>query len=144
MFGNRRGIVNAIEILADPVESLQVAQASLSLFDIWLDKIAAFALTTVARLTFGEFRLDERFFRTVHHLVAKTGVQFARERRFAPQKTCFKKRGANGHVFPREANALADGAGRVSDLQPKIPEHEQDEFDDAFAPRGALERAKED
>ena len=53
------GVVDVIEIFADPVERLQIAQAPLALLDVGLDQIAAFALARVALVAFGELGFDE-------------------------------------------------------------------------------------
>ncbi len=50
---------DAVEILADPVEGLQVAQAALALFHVGFEDVALPALALVPFGPFGEFRLDE-------------------------------------------------------------------------------------
>ena len=52
-------LVHLIEILGDPVEGLQVAQAPLALLDVGLERIARIAGALVALVALGELGLDE-------------------------------------------------------------------------------------
>src|SRR6266700_6831375 len=61
----------------------------------------------------------------------------------SPQKPRLQKRRANRDVLLAKAHAFRDRAGRVADLQPDIPQHMQDELDDAFIPGRLFERADE-
>ncbi len=53
------GVVDMIEIFADPIERLQVAQAAFAFLDVGLDEIAAFALALMALVALGQLGLDE-------------------------------------------------------------------------------------
>jgi hypothetical protein len=53
------GVFDVIEIFADPVERLQIAQSALAFLDIGLDEIAAFALPQMPLVALGELGLDE-------------------------------------------------------------------------------------
>src|SRR5260370_449136 len=57
-------IVDAIDVLGDPEQPVEVAQTALPLLDVGFDMVARIAKTMVARLALGELRLDE-FPRTV-------------------------------------------------------------------------------
>ena len=50
-------VAHAVEILADPEQRLQVAQAALAVLDVGLDQIAAFAGLAVALVALGELGL---------------------------------------------------------------------------------------
>ena len=52
----------------------------------------------------------------------------------APQITRLQERRTDGDVLLGETHAFRERARRVTDLQSQIPQHVQDEFDDALAP----------
>ncbi len=53
------GVVDMIEIFADPIERLQIAQPALAFLHIGLDQIAALALAAVAHLALGQLGFHE-------------------------------------------------------------------------------------
>src|SRR6185312_3530829 len=53
------GILDMIKILTDPVERLQVAQATFAFLDVGLDQIAAFALAGMTLVALGKLGLDK-------------------------------------------------------------------------------------
>ena len=61
----------------------------------------------------------------------------------APQIARLQDGGADGDVQLGQPHAFGQAAGGVADLQPQVPQHVEDEFDDAFAPGGLLEGAQE-
>ena len=65
------------------------------------------------------------------------------ERPVAPEESRFQQRCADGDVLFGEAQSIREQTRRVADLQAQVPQHVQDEFDDALAPGGLLERADE-
>ena len=53
------GLVDAIEILGDPEQRVQVAQPALALLDVGLDDVARIAHALMALVALGELGLDE-------------------------------------------------------------------------------------
>ena len=54
-----RGALDAVDIFADPVERVEVAQAALAVLDVGLDDIAAVAHADMPRVALGELGGDE-------------------------------------------------------------------------------------
>ncbi len=133
------GVVDVVKIFSDPIERLQVAQAALALLDVGLDEIAAFALALVALAALGQFGRDEILARAGRHFRPEAFAQFVVKIHVAPKVAGFEKGGADRDVLLGEPDAFAERARRMTDLQPQIPQHVQDEFDDALAPGGLLE-----
>ena len=129
---------HAVEILADPEQRLQVAQAALAVLDVGLDQIAAFAGLGVALVALGELGLDVFGAGVLHHFLVEARDQLVVERLVAPQEARFEDRGADGDVGARQAHAFVDVAGGVADLQPQVPQHVEHVFDDLLAPRRLL------
>ena len=57
LLGQLFAAAHPVEILADPEQRLQVAQAAFAVLDVGLDQIAAFAGLAVALVAFGELGL---------------------------------------------------------------------------------------
>ena len=112
MFHQVGGIVDVIEILADPVEGLQVAQAPLAFLDVGLDQIAAFALALMARLALGQLGLDKVAAIAGGDFLPELGAQFVVEAAVAPQIARFQDGGADGDVQLGQPHAL--GQARVA------------------------------
>ena len=137
------GVIDMIEIFADPVEGLQVAQAALAFLDVGLDQIAAFALARMALVALGQLGFDKVAAVAGGDLGPEFLAQLFVERLVAPQIARLQDGGADGDVLLGQPHAFGQAAGGVADLQPQIPQHVEDEFDDAFAPGGLLEGAHE-
>ena len=135
-----RRIVDVVEVFSDPVERLQVAQAAFAFLDIGLDEVAAFALPRVTLVALGQFGFDEIL--TVAGARLRSRISCAVLRRallVAPQISRFQNRRADRDVLFGEADAFGERSRRVADLQAQIPQHVEDEFDDALAPGRLLE-----
>ena len=129
---------DAVEILADPEQRLQVAQAALAVLDVGLDEIAAFADLAVTLVAFGELGLGVFGAGVLHHFEVEAADQLLVERFVAPQETGLEDRGADRVVGARQAYALVDVAGGVTDLQAEVPQHVEHVFDDLLARRRLL------
>ncbi len=136
-------ILDVIDIFADPVERLQIAQTALAFLDVGLDQIAAFALARMALVALGQLGLDEILPGAGRNLGPEARAHILVEIFIAPQKARFEQRRADRHVLFGEAHAFGQRARGMADLQPQIPQHVEDEFDDALAPGRLLERAHE-
>ena len=130
-------LLHAVDIFADPVERVKVAQAALAVLDVGLDDIAAVAHPLVALVALGELGGDELARRTAHDLGAEPLASVDRQRLVAPEIARFKQRGADRHVRPGKRDRLVRGADRLADLQLEIPQQIEERFADLLAPRRA-------
>ena len=123
-----------IEMLGEPVQRMQVAQAAFAVLDIRLDQIARGAGASVAGVLLGELSLDERPRVALEHLLAEAMLEIGVERLVAEDEPRVEQRGADGHVGVAQPHALVDGARRVADLEAEIPQQIEHIFGDALAP----------
>ena len=79
------GGLGVVEVLADPEQRLQVAQAALALLDVRLEQVARAALAGVALGALGELELDELGPGAVEELAPEPGVEPVGERRRRPR-----------------------------------------------------------
>ena len=103
-------VAHAVEILADPEQRVQVAQAALAVLDVGLDEIAGVARLGVALVALGELGLDVFGAGALHHLLVEAHDQLVVERLFRPQEARLEDRGADGDVGARLPDALVDVA----------------------------------
>ena len=127
-----------IEILGEPVQRVQVAQAAFAVLDVGLDQIARCAGAGMADILLGHLRLDEGARIAFQHLLAEAMLKIGEQRRVAEDQPRIEQRGADGHVGMAEAHALIDIARGVADLEAEIPEQIEHVFGDALAPGGLL------
>jgi len=132
------GLLHAVDIFRDPEKRVEVAKAALAFLHVRLDEVAALAAAGVAHIALGELCLDEFVCRALHHLVVEAGFEFGEEVAVAIDEARLEKRGADGEILTREADAIGDRARRMADLEAEIPERVEHVFDDALAPRRLL------
>ncbi len=92
---------------------------------------------------FGELGLDEILAALGGDVGPELAPELVIEFAVTPEVARFEERRADGDVLARQAHALFERTRRVTDLEAEIPQHVQDELDDALAPRGLLERTHE-
>src|SRR5262249_34512672 len=109
-----------------------------------LDEVAAFALPRMALVTLGQLGFDEILAGSGGDLRPELLTQLFIELLVAPKVARLQDRGADRDVLLAEPHAFAERARRMPDFQAEIPQHVEDELDDAFAPRGLFERAYEE
>ena len=97
----------------------------------------------MALVALGQLGLDEILAAAGGDLAPEFLAQLVVKRPVAPQIARFQKRGADGDVLFGQPHAFGQRARGMADLQPQVPQHVEDEFDDAFAPGGLLEGAHE-
>ena len=134
---------DAIEVLGDPVERVQVAQPALALLDVGLDDVARIAHAGVALVALGELGFDEVAAVARRHLRRVALHQLVEQLAVAPDVARLQQRGADGLVALGVAQALLDRAGGVADLQPEVPQQVEHELDDLLAARRLLVGAQE-
>ena len=128
-------LLHAVDIFADPVERVEIAQAALAVLDVGLDDVTAVAHPLVALVAFGELGGDELAGRAAHDLGAKTGAGIERQRFVAPQIARFEERSTDRHVGAGERDRLARGADGLADLQLQIPQQIEQGLAHLLAPR---------
>ena len=125
---------HAVQVLADPVERLQVAQAALAFLDVGFQHIALAALPFVPVGPFGKLGLDELRPGVAEQVRPQPVGQFDLQVGMARDETVFQKRGADRHVLARKADAVLHRPAGVAHLQLQVPQHVQHGFDHAFRP----------
>ena len=127
-----------IEMLGEPVQGMQIAQAALAVLDVRLDEITRGAGAGVARVLLLELGIDERPDARLQHVLAKAPLKFGKQHLVAKDQARIEQRRADGHVRARQPHALIDGARGVTDLKAEIPEQIEHVFGDALPPGGLL------
>ena len=121
LLGQLVAAANPVEILADPEQRLQVAQAALAVLDVRLDEVAALAGLAMALVALGELGLRIFGAAVLHHFAVEAPDQLVVDGLVAPQEAGFEDRRADRVVGARQADALVDVAGGVADLQARGP-----------------------
>ena len=127
-------LAHAIDIFGDPEQGVQVAQAALAVLDIGLDQIARLAGAAVALLALGELGGDELRGAALHHRLVELRDELVVELAVAEQEARLKQRGTDRHVRLGLADALADRARGVADLEAEVPQAIEDRLRDRLAP----------
>ena len=131
-------ILDPVDILGDPEQRVEIAQAPFALLDVGLHQIAALAGPRVALVTLGQFRLHEVQPALADDVLLEARLQLVEERPVAPQIAGLQDAGADGHIRPGKADALVDRARRMTNLLPQIPQRIEHELDRALAPGSLL------
>mmetsp|Transcript_23333 Transcript_23333/g.40579 ORF Transcript_23333/g.40579 Transcript_23333/m.40579 type:complete len:732 (-) Transcript_23333:1538-3733(-) len=131
------GVLHLVNILANPEQRLQIAQAALGLFHIGFHHIAL-PLPFVAGVAFGQFRLDKGAFAALKEVGAQAVIQRGRQVRVAHQKPVFQHRRADGEILSTQPDAIAHRAAGVPHLQLEIPQDIKRRFDHILGPGGDL------
>ena len=129
---------HAIDILGDPEQRMEIAQAPLAVLDVGLDEIARLPRALVALVALGELRGDEIGGGALHDVAIETRDEIVEQRLVAGDQPRLQDRRADRHVGARLPNALVDRARGVADLQPHVPQRIENRFGDALAPGGLL------
>ncbi len=132
-----RGL-HPMDVLADPVQRLQVAQAALAVLDVGFDDIAAVAHALVPLVALLELLGDELRFAARHDFAPEAPAGLVVERLVAPQVAAFEDRGADRQVLPGHPHHVVERAARMADLEAQVPQVIEDRLDHLLAPRRAL------
>jgi len=131
-------VVDAVGILGDPEQRVEIAQAALAVLDIGLDQIARRAGASDAALALGELGFGEDWGRALGDLCTIAPDEIGEQSRIAADQSRFQERGADRHIRPALADAVVDRADGMADLQLQIPERIKHGLDHALAPGGLL------
>ena len=124
-----------MDIFADPVERVEIAQATLAVFHIGFDDIAAVTHPLVARIALFQLVADEFALRPVDHFAPEAAATFFVEIAVAPDIAPFEQRGADGEIVLRHAHHIVGRAARMTDLEAEVPQEIEHRLDRLFAPR---------
>jgi hypothetical protein len=83
------GVLHAVEVLADPIERLQVAQPALAVLDVRLDDVAAVTHAPVPLVALCEFLAHELRAAAGHDVLPEAPRGLVVERLVAPQVAPF-------------------------------------------------------
>ena len=128
-------VADAVEVLGDPQQRVEVAQPPLAVLDVGLEHVARIAHTRVPLVAFVELGAHELGPRTLDQLGGEAAAKLAAQRPVATDVARFQKVGADRHVAARAAQAFARRARRVADLEPQVPQHVEHELDHLLDPR---------
>ena len=132
------GPIDLEQMVRDPVERVEVAQAALAVLHVGLDQIAAVPAAHVPRIALGQFGGDECLARTCHDLLSEVRVGGVEQRRVAPDPPRFEHCGADAHVGFGQRDQFVGGAHRMADLQLQIPQSIECRLDQWPRRRGIL------
>ena len=133
-------ISHFVDILADPVQRVQIAQAAFAFLDIGLDHIAAVAQPFVPLVAFGQLLRDELPFGAGGNIGPEPALRLFMQRPVAPHITPFEQGSTDCHVGLCLAHQFVERTGGMPDLQPQIPQEIEHRLDHLFAPRSRLVR----
>ena len=132
------GRVHQVDVLGDPEQRVQVAQAALAVLHVGLDQVARLPDPAVALLALGQLGGDEGGRGPLRHLLVEAGDQLFEQLGVAEQIARFQHRGADRHVGLGLADALVHRTGGVPDLQPHVPQTIENGLGNQLAPGGLL------
>ena len=112
----------------EPVERLQVAQAATAFLDMRLHQEGAVAVARMARGALIALGDEEGGEAGLLAEGAEGGVEPLEDRAVPRQVAGIDQGGLDGDVALRILDAFADGAGRMADLQPEVPEQVEHEL----------------
>ena len=133
----------SVEVLRQPVQRVQVAQAALAVLDIGLHPVPQLAGAPVALVALGELGLDEPGRSAGHHLGAEAAHHVLKQRPVAQHEPRIEDGGADRHVAAGEPERLIDIAGGVAHLEAQVPQQIEHVLHHALAPRGLPVRQQE-
>src|SRR5690606_5715561 len=97
--------LGVVEVLGDPVEGLEVAQAPLRFLDVRLEQVARRALEAMALFPFGEFHLDELRPGMPEEFAPEPLLELGAEVAVAPEHAVLEKRRPHRDIPGGEADA---------------------------------------
>ena len=130
-------IGDPVQVLGDPEQRLQIAQAALALFDVGLDHITL-ALLFVARVAFGKLGFGKVAFGVLEKLVPEAAVEVFGQLGIAGQMAVFQQGSADRVILGPQTQTIADRAACMADLEAQIPQDIEHRFDHALGPGGDL------
>src|SRR6185437_15491350 len=118
------------DVARNPVEGLQITQASTAFLHVRFDDERAVAITAMPDRPLCLFRSDVFGSTSVLAGRAEPAMKVGEQVRIAGQMTCIEKRRANGRVFCALGQAVFDRTRGMADLQPEVPQEVQHVLDD--------------
>ncbi len=131
-------IVDAIDVLRQPEQRVEVPEPALALLDVRLELVTAVADTPMPFVALGELGFDELRCCAAHDFGVKTPFELVKERLLAPQVARLEQPCANGQIGFGLSQAFRDRAGRLTDLYSEIPQQVEQVLDNLLGMRGLL------
>ena len=131
-------LADLVDIFADPVERVQIAQAALALLDVGLDHVATVAQALVPFVALGQFLGDELTLGPFDDVLPESRLGFLVEPLVTPDVPAFEHRRADRQVRFAHPHHFIERAARVADLEIQVPEEIQHRLDHLLAPVSAL------
>ena len=110
-----------MDIFADPVERLQIAQAALAFLHIGLDNIATVAHFHMAGIALGQFLRHETTVGSRDDIVEEPLLGFFINPGIAPDIATLEQGGADRQILPRHPHHFINGTATLADLETEIP-----------------------
>ncbi len=101
-------VVCVVEVLSDPIQSLQVAKAPFALLYVRFDQVTTLALPNMANIALGEFCLDKILARARGNIGPEFLPKLFVELSISPNVTSLEQRGSDGYVLFGEAHAFGE------------------------------------
>jgi hypothetical protein len=111
-----------VQVLADPEQGVEVAQAPLPLLDVGFDHVARGAGPRVAVVSLLQLSGDELGPGALHHLGAEPALELLGQLLVAGEPAGLQDGGADGVVLAGQLDALVDGSRGVADFEPEVPQ----------------------
>ena len=136
LIDQRCDIVHLIEILRDPEQRLQVANAALAFFYVRLQNVSRIAHLLVAFIAFMQLCFNESTTGSFRNLFPEPLAQFQVKALLSPDIAGFEQSGPDRNIGLGLAYAFIQGPRRMPDLQAQVPQHIKNMLDDLFAAAG--------
>ncbi len=131
-------VADLVDVLADPIQRVEIAQAALALFHVGFDDIAAVAQAFVPVVALGQLLGDELPLGPGDDFGPEALLRLGEQILVAPDVTSFEQRGADRQVAAAHPHHVVERAAGMADLQRQIPHEIEDRLDHLFAPGGLL------
>ena len=138
-----RHSLNAVHIFANPEERVEIAQAPLAFFEVWLDDISAIPHPFVPRVALGELVGHKSPRCPCDNIPVEARHSVIINARVAPNIARLQQRCPNRQVAFSHLDHFIERAARMADFQSQIPQRVEHRFDDLLGPAGLLPRGNE-
>ena len=141
-FDQFAGIADLVDVFANPVKRMQIAQTALAFLDIGFDHVAAVAQFLVPLVALGQFLGDELAFGAGDDFGPEAPRAFFIKRAVTPDIAAFKECRADRQIAARHAHHFVERAARLADLESEVPEEIEHGLDHLLAPGRGLGRGE--
>ena len=139
-FGN---VADVVDIFADPVQRVQIAQSAFALLNVGFDHVAAIAQPLVTFVALGQFLRDILPLGSGDHFGPEPRAGRIEQRLIAPHIAPFEQCGADCQIAFGHPHHIVERAAGMPDLERQIPQVIEHRLDHLFAPGGLFTRGDE-